>query len=163
DVTKLSDRMRGGQLLKAGQLDSIVENQLRVVEDALYRGRCSATWARTAIEALKGHVGGTPIRFAAQPKARFMGITGLVLKKRAPAVLAFDAPRGAKLGDSWEAAVMLVNPGGAVTGGNTYRCQVTLPPDDHKDVQIGASIKRTDGQTWEVDVQLKSRGKAATG
>jgi hypothetical protein len=163
DVTKLGDGIRGGKLLKAGELDSVVEKQLRVVEDALRGGRCSATWARTAIEALKGHAGGTPIRFAAQPKARFMGIKGLLFTKPARAVLAFDAPPGAKPGDTWEAALMLLNPGGTVAGGNTYRCRVTLPPDDHKDVRIDADVTGTDLKTWHLAVQLTSRGKAAAG
>jgi hypothetical protein len=163
DVAKLGDAIRGGKLLKAGQLDSVVEKQLRVVEDALRCGRCSAAWARTAIEALKGHAGGTPIRFAAQPKARFAGIKGLRFAKPAQAVLAFDAPQGAKPGDSWETAVMLVNPGGTVAGGNTYRCRVVLPPDDHRDVQIDADVVRTDAKSWSLAVRLTSGGKAATG
>ena len=163
DVAKLGDTIRGGKLLKAGQLDSVVEKQLRVVEGALRGGRCSATWARAAIEALKCHAGGTPIRFAAQPKARFTGIKGLLLAKPARALLAFDAPHGAKPGDSWEVAVMLVNPGGTVAGGNTYRCRVALPPDCHKDVQVVAGVKETDGKTWDLAVQLTSGGKAATG
>jgi hypothetical protein len=163
DVAKLGDTIRGGKLLKAGQLDSVVEKQLRVVEGALRGGRCSATWARAAIEALKCHAGGTPIRFAAQPKARFIGIKGLLLAKPARALLAFDAPHGAKPGDSWEVAVMLVNPGGTVAGGNTYRCRVALPPDCHKDVQVVAGVKETDGKTWDLAVQLTSGGKAATG
>jgi hypothetical protein len=163
EVAKLGDRIRGGKLLKAGQLDSVVEKQLRVVEDALRHGRCSATWARMAIETLKGHAGGVPIRFAAQPKSNFMGIQGLLFKNPARAVLTFDAPQGAKPGDAWETALMLVNPGGAVAGGNTYRCRVTLPPDDHKDAQIEESIERSGAQTSELAVRLRSRGKAATG
>jgi hypothetical protein len=57
---------------------------------------------------------------------------------------------------------MTLNQGGVVTGGNTYRCRTTLPPDDHKDVQIKAGLKAVNN-SLQVLVEMAAGGKLVKG
>jgi hypothetical protein len=164
DPRVLKDGVVGGTILKAGYLDPIVERHLNMAERMLKESRASVVWSRSAIEHLRTYYGGTPIRFAPRSRRPFVGIRNLELGKPATALLVFDAPRGAKLGDSWELAVMTVQAGGVMSGGNTYRCRVVLPADDDRYVQIEAEVQRTDAnrETW-LAVRLWTGGKAVNG
>jgi hypothetical protein len=162
DAGRLGDAIRGGTLGKPGEQDALVANQTKIVAAALRGGRCNAAWARSALESLKTVAGVTPIRFEANPKISMPGITGLAFAKPMRAVLVFDAPSGAKIGDAWELSLILRQPGGKIAGGNTYHCRVTLAPDNQKEVRIAAIVSGT-GATREIAVCLESAGKPVTG
>src|SRR5262249_18164953 len=164
DPGVLSEGVVGGQLIKSGLLDPSVTRPPAIVERMLRESRASAVWTRSAMKQLKTYYGGTAIRFRPNSKKPFVGIKDLMLAEPATALLVFDAPHGAKLGDSWEVAVMLVQAGGIVAGGNTYRCRVALPPDDDREVQLEVELKRSAGRSeaW-LGVRLGPKRKPGKG
>lgn len=160
DVGRLKGSFVGGKVLEAGQLDDVVKRHAGVVERSLRDSRSFTPWTRSALAQLDDYLGGTAIRFARRAKSRFSGIKNAPFDKPVRALLVFEAPKGAKLGDAWKLRVMLVQPGGNVAGGASYHCQVVLPPDDERDVRIDADVRRIEGTLNGVlAVRVSSGGK----
>ena len=154
----------GGTLLKPGQLDGTVKEQIEVVKHLLAESRTTAQLAHSAIRDLQGCVGGTPVRFAAAQKRKLVGVRNLLFSKPTRALLVFEPPEDARLGDQWQLPVMLVTRG-RIAGGSTYSCRVVLPADDERKIQINAHL--TAGRRLysksRLHVSLTSAGKAIDG
>ena len=140
DAGALASSLVGGKLLKPGHLDPVVARHQEVVERMLRESRTSRAWAQSALRHLRSYRGAVGIQFASRPKTRFAGIKNLPLAKPATALLVFDPLHGAKVGDRWEIALMMVHGGGTVAGGSTYHCRVVLRPDNERHIQIDAEI-----------------------
>jgi hypothetical protein len=142
-IDELEKSMMEGEILAPGYLDAAVYRHLDVVERTLRESRASAASMRSAARKLKSLLGGAAVRFSHSPRRPLVGVQKLVLPRSTTGLLVLDPPEGAKLGDAWDLAVMLVAGAGRVVGGSTYRCRVVLPPDEDSKIQIHPHFART--------------------
>jgi hypothetical protein len=158
----LEKLVAGGMLLEPACFDRYVRERISIIERMVKESRTSPTWARAALRDLSLCLGATPVRFQRTNKSKYVGVRNLVLAGvPTRALLVFDAPKEAKLGDSWHVPVLLAS-GGRPTGGSTYHCRVVLAADDESKVQINARFTRTgDGAT--LHVRLRSKGNTVSG
>jgi hypothetical protein len=164
NIKNLSKSIIGGRIVKTERLDATVKGQIALVEQTLRDSRTSVVWARAAIEQLTTLLGGTAIHFSTSAMKDRVGVKGLALMKPTKALMLFEAPKRAVLGDRWQVAVRFMQKGGAVIGGSTYRCQVVPLPDDETQIQIHIRWMKSDqAHTRNLQVRLTARGRVLGG
>jgi hypothetical protein len=159
DTEVVSKRIVGGEVLGAGKLDDYATGHLRVARQSIRASRSAVPRAASALRAVQACLGGTAIRFDLDGRRSYVGIRGIDFERPVPALLVFHPPAEANVGDRWDVPVMIGAPGGTITGGSTYRCQVVLPPDDDRWIQIEASAQASAGRL-RLAARLATRGRA---
>ena len=147
DIDSLAQSVIGGEVLHEGALEAQLQQHAAILKQALANSRASVDWSKLAIRRFADFRGSRAIRFTAGKDKAFAGIRNLALTQPMRALLVLEPPREAQIGDRWETALLMVGRGGRIAGGSTYRCQVTLPPDDEGKVPIEARVDRSRGRT----------------
>lgn len=135
----------GGKPLDAGHFDREIERHIGEMHELLRLSRFDANGTRLAARTLQQFIGGRAVRFERHERAAYVGLRQLPHATGARLLLAFDAPKGAKVGAHWDVDVIQAEAKRcSVAGGSTYRCRVVLPRDD--DSGIGFAISRDDDE-----------------
>lgn len=92
---------------------------------------------------LKSLLRGPAVRFAREteqlPRLR------LELQEPTRALLVFEPPGGAKLGDHWDVKILMAHRDARIAGGSTYQCRVVLPPDTEREIKLDIEMIREIG------------------